>query len=143
MSHILLVDDDPLIFEIFGQAFRDAGHTVGWVSDGDQVMPVLEARAVDAIVLDCNMPRQSGHEVLWQIRSSRFARLPVIMLTGRTTAGDRDLAVNSRVDLFCTKNSNPDWLVFQTENLIADKARVVIGGPANPWINRRGPLHSC
>lgn len=143
MAHIIIADDDPLIPEIFGNAFRRAGHSLGWVPDGDQVMDVLAARHVDALVLDCNMPNQSGFEVLWQIRASRFARLPVIMLTGRTGPSDRELAHNSRVDLFCTKSCDPDWLVFQVENVIADKARVVNGGPINPWIHARGPVHSC
>lgn len=143
MAHIIIADDDPLVPQIFGRAFRDAGHSVGWVDDGDQVLAVLGSRPVDALVLDCNMERQSGFEVLWQIRASRFARLPVVMLTGRTSPGDRKLADNSRVDLFCTKASDPDWLVFQVENLIADKARVVNGGPANPWFGNRGPVHSC
>lgn len=143
MPHMLIADDDPLIFEIFGKAFREAGHSVGWVEDGDEVMAVLGARPVDALVLDCNMPRQSGFEVLWQIRASRYARLPVVMLTGRTAPSDRELAANSRVDLFCTKNSDPDWLVFQVENLIAEKSRVVAGGPAHPWFGNRGPIHSC
>ncbi|WP_296676204.1 response regulator [Novosphingobium sp.] len=143
MAHIIIADDDPLVPQIFGKAFREAGHSTGWVDDGDQVLNVLRARHVDALVLDCNMPRQSGFEVLWQIRASQFARLPVIMLTGRTSNGDRDLAHNARVDLFCTKSSDPDWLVYQVEVLIADKSKVVNGGPANPWINTRGPIHHC
>ncbi len=107
------------------------------------MLGVLRARPVDALVLDCNMPRQSGFEVLWQIRASAFARLPVIMLTGRTAPGDRELAANSRVDLFCTKASDPDWLVFQVETLIQEKARVVSGGPVNPWTASRGPNFHC
>ena len=136
MAHVIIADDDPLIPEIFGLAFREAGHTIGWVADGDQVLDVLKARHVDCLVLDCNMPRQSGFEVLWQIRASQFARLPVVMLTGRTGPSDRELAHNSRVDLFCTKASDPDWLVFQVEQLIAEKARVVAEGPVNPWVSR-------
>lgn len=143
MSHILIADDDPLIGEIYGAAFHEAGHTYGYVADGDQVLQVLQAKHVDCLVLDCNMPNQSGFEVLWQIRASKFARLPVVMLTGRIGASDRDLAKNSRVDLYLTKASDPDWLVFQVEDLIAQKSRVVGEGPSNPWIYRDGPLHSC
>lgn len=124
MAHILIADDDEIIHELFGMAFRDAGHTVGCVADGIQALAVMAQRRFDLLVLDCNMPQMGGTEVLLQMRSNAdWAMMPVIVLTGHASPQDRSIAENARADLFCSKACDPDWLVFQAETLMAQKGR--------------------
>lgn len=126
MAHILIADDDEIIHELFGAAFRRAGHSVGFVADGSQVLSVLASRHVDLLVLDCNMPMMSGLEVLKRLRTSpEHCLLPVLVLTGHSSPQDRQIAENARADLFCSKASNPDWLVYQAEDLLDRKGRPV------------------
>ncbi|WP_435417616.1 response regulator [Parerythrobacter aurantius] len=142
MSTILIADDDPLAAAIFGGAFKRAGHSVYVVNDGIDVLPALKVYPIDCLVLDCLMPGVTGIEVLRRLRAKdRYCLLPIIMLTARSAPNDRHVADNSRVDLYCTKNSDPDWVVFQAEDLIANKvtcAPVV----SDPWNRATGPVRS-
>lgn len=139
MARILIADDDPIVAEIFGEAFRGAGHEVRAVTDGREVIAALGEFPTDCLILDCMMPLVTGIEVLRLLRSSqKYCRLPVIMLTARTSPSDREVALNSRVDLYCTKHCDPDWLVFQAEDQILRKA--MIAPPAiDPWLDSLGP----
>ena len=124
MAHVIMADDDEIIREIFGDAFRRAGHSVGMLSNGREVLDALAERKADLLVLDCSMPEMTGIEVLRELRTSgRHYMLPIMMLTGRSSRNDRDLALNSFADLYYSKEVDPDWFVFQAEELMASKGR--------------------
>ena len=95
---VLLVEDDPGDVLIAREALR-AGHRasrVNVVSDGVQAMAYLRregdyAQAVrpDLILLDLNLPRKSGHEVLAEVKSdSSLRRIPVVVLSTSAAAAD-------------------------------------------------------
>ncbi|MDP3676420.1 MAG: response regulator [Novosphingobium sp.] len=143
MAHILIADDEPIVRHLYGAAFEVAGHSVGLVADGDEALEVIAARSVDLLVLDWMMPRLSGFEVMRALRmSAQHCRLPVIMLTMRTGVQDRTIADNALVDFLVSKTSAPDWLVYQAEQLIIDKARVAPVAPY-PWERRKVARYSC
>ncbi len=143
MAHILIADDEAIIRHLYGAAFEAAGHSVGLVADGDDALGVLAARSVDLLVLDWMMPRVSGVEVMRKVRlSARHCRLPVIMLTMRAGVQDRSIADNAFVDLLFSKSSAPDWLVYQAEQLMIDKARVVPVAPV-PAERRKVARYAC
>lgn len=132
MAHVMIADDDEIIGEIFGDAFRRAGHTVGLLTNGLEVLEALGKRAADLLVLDCSMPGMTGIEVLRELRTSgRHYMLPIMMLTGRSSRNDRDLALNSLADLYFSKEVDPDWFVFQAEELMASKGRQAPTLPAH------------
>lgn len=142
MARILMVDDDEVIHELFGEAFEIAGHSVAHLDDGLLAMSTLTARQFDLLILDCNMPEMCGLEVLRQVRAHQdLCLLPVLVLTGHASPQDRVIAEYARADLFCSKASDPDWLVYQAEILIAEKVRIA------PVKKQRSPLgkpfHSC
>ncbi|NHN47018.1 response regulator [Halostella sp. JP-L12] len=100
MLHILLVEDNPgdvrLTREAFGMA--DVETSIRAVSDGDEALDFFtECRdddsitAPDLVLLDLNLPRVHGFDVLDEIRDDPdFARLPVLVLT--SSAADEDIA---------------------------------------------------
>ena len=143
MANILIADDDDLVLEILAPVFRSSGHTVRTVIDGKQVLAALQVRPADLLVLDCMMPRMTGIEVLRVLRTTKeYCRLPIIMLTARNSAGDKEVALNSRVDMYCSKQCDPDWLVFQAEDLIERKSKIAPTS-INAWQEMDGPLRHC
>lgn len=88
---ILLVEDNEDDIVIIQEAFSDMTHTiiVSTVRDGEEALRYLRregkysaARLPDAVLLDINMPRKNGFEVLEELkREPLFHSLPVIMLT--------------------------------------------------------------
>jgi len=67
--------------------------------DGDEAIQYLHA-ADDAalpslIVLDLNMPKRNGHEVLKYLKSSRFASIPVVIFS--TSHSEKDQEISNRL----------------------------------------------
>jgi two-component system KDP operon response regulator KdpE len=80
---ILVVDDDPLILDALtvGLALQWQDAEVIPAEDGEAGLAAFYEHAPDVVVLDVNMPKKTGFEVLREIR--RISDVPVIMLTAR------------------------------------------------------------
>ena len=99
MIQILLVEDDPGDVVITREAFAEnkVRNELSVVSDGEAAMAFLrreegyaDAPRPDLILLDLNLPRKAGHEVLAEIKSdSDLQRIPVVVLT--TSDAEEDI----------------------------------------------------
>jgi chemotaxis family two-component system response regulator Rcp1 len=110
---ILLVEDSPADIALTTELFKDARivNNLTVAMDGEQAMAILRregpyanASAPDLVMLDLNLPRKDGREVLTEIKSDPLLRrIPVIVLT--TSAADRDVlqAYDSHVNAYLTK----------------------------------------
>ncbi|MFA9416908.1 response regulator [Natrinema sp. HArc-T2] len=116
-ASILLVEDNPgdvrLIQEAFGAAgFEATFHTVG---DGSAALEFLRAHAdtasgptIDLMLLDLNLPRTDGFEVLEAINDEReLAPLPVIVLTSSEATEDIRKSYERCANAYLTKPSDP------------------------------------
>lgn len=82
MARILLVEDDDGIAESTVLGLRRAGHRVEHVADGVAGAERALSLAHDLVVLDLNLPGQSGYRVLEALRER--SSVPVIVITART-----------------------------------------------------------
>jgi CheY-like chemotaxis protein len=98
--HILLIEDNEGDILLTKEAFEDAKilNQLSIARDGQQALQFLEKRAPfedadtpDLILLDVNLPKKNGHEVLQYIKGSKeLKHIPVIMLT--TSISEKDIA---------------------------------------------------
>lgn len=101
MTHlieVLLVEDDPGDVLMTKEAFADnkVQNNLSVVSDGVDALAFLrkegkyaDAPDPDLILLDLNLPRKDGREVLAEIKADeRFAHIPVVVLTTSGAAED-------------------------------------------------------
>ena len=120
MGRIILADDDEIVGELVSDAFRAAGHAVGWLTDGKAALEVIRRRAPDLLILDCNMPEMSGVMVLRELRrSADLFDLPVLMLTGRQSDTDEEILRFEGADDYLRKPFDPAELVNMAEALMA------------------------
>lgn len=99
MIQILLVEDDPGDVLITREAFAEnkVRNELSVVSDGEAAMAFLrreggfaDAPRPDLVLLDLNLPRKAGHEVLAEIKSDAdLQRIPVVVLT--TSDAEEDI----------------------------------------------------
>jgi CheY-like chemotaxis protein len=97
MTSILLVEDNPMDVDLTRRAFarRNVANTLAVARDGQEALDCIarwEAGETPptVILLDINLPKVSGLEVLRHLRANpKFGRLPVVMLT--TSAEDKDV----------------------------------------------------
>lgn len=111
--HVLIVDDDPADAEIIEEMLTDCDTpmTVSAVADGGEAMqflqrlpPYAEAAMPDLVLLDLNMPRKDGREVLRDIRGSEALRkLPVLVLTTSQEPEEIDLAYELGANSYVSK----------------------------------------
>ena len=138
MARIIMADDDEIVAEVAIEALNAAGHAVGLLPDGTNLMKVIQARKPDLVILDCNMPQMNGILVLREIRNSmEFCDLPVLMLTGRRGERDVELATYEGANDYIKKPFNPDELVFRVEELLEKQTRAVTSRPNRYRFQRR------
>ena len=106
---ILIVDDDRDLCAMMGEYLTRHGCRVQTVNDGRAGLAAALAPGSDLVVLDVMLPVLDGFDVLRQLR--RRSRLPVIMLTARTTAEDRVSGLEAGADDYLPKPFNPPELV--------------------------------
>lgn len=108
--HILLVEDDPDDIELMQEAFHDSRipFTMESVIQGDKVMPYLETckRFPDVILLDLNLPKMHGHEVLKHLKTTdRVRNIPVVILSTSSAREDIEYCLKTGAEKFLTKPS--------------------------------------
>lgn len=82
--HILVVDDDPVVRALTQEALESAGHRVTLALDGAEALELVAELSPQLVVCGVMMPKVNGGSVVTALRADeRFARLPVLMLTGR------------------------------------------------------------
>ncbi|MCC5033631.1 MULTISPECIES: response regulator [Streptomyces] len=95
---VLLVEDDPGDVLMTREAFEDKiGNTLHVVQDGEEALDFLYQRGAhagaprpDLVLLDLNLPKYDGRQVLEQIKSdSELSTIPVVVLT--TSAAEEDI----------------------------------------------------
>jgi DNA-binding response OmpR family regulator len=80
---VLLVEDESSIQDILGSVLKNAGYRVKAALDGAEAIEAILASSghLDIVVLDLNMPRLGGMEVIKVLRE-RWPTVPVLIITG-------------------------------------------------------------
>ncbi len=81
VPQLLVADDSPIQRKALCAFLRSSGYDVSEAGDGESVVEHLKDCAVDLLLLDLQMPKGDGFEVLAYIREHRRT-LPVILLSG-------------------------------------------------------------
>lgn len=84
---ILVVDDDPAICDTVEDALHLAGHSTIRATNGDAALEIIRRENVALVVLDVNMPKVGGFDVLRRLRALKD-QTPVILLTARDDRHD-------------------------------------------------------
>lgn len=118
---LLIVDDDPATLASLRDLFVRAGFDVDTATTGrDALGHLLETENPSAIVLDARMPVMSGEELVPVLRAySRFATIPVVLLTG---FDDIQRTVAGAVELVMRKPYRAEELVARVEGLVGRAA---------------------
>ena len=113
IMQILLVEDNPSDVELITTAFEDCKfeHDINSASDGEEALDYLYQRGKhdnaprpDLILLDLNLPRQNGQEVLEVIKNDPALRsIPVIILTSSQAEKDIVRSYNLHANCYIIK----------------------------------------
>ena len=117
-ANILLVEDNPGDIRLTQEAFKDGQihNDLYVVTDGLEALDFLYQRGAhvdaprpDIILLDLDLPRKSGHEVLEELKNhSEHRRTPVIVLTSSEAHEDMIRSYDSHANAYLTKPVDSD-----------------------------------
>ena len=99
---LLVVEDDLRLCDVLRRGLSEQGHVVDVAHDGEAGEQWAEAAEYDAIVLDVNLPKQSGLQVVRALRG-KAVHTPVLMLTSRDTAQDAIEGLDAGADDYLRK----------------------------------------
>lgn len=110
---VLLVEDSPADVCIASEALVDTGIQADLfvVNDGDEAIKYLTGQAPytkavkpDVVLLDLNMPKVNGHQVLDEIRHVRgMTEIPIVLLTASDNFDDIDRAHHKGMNYYLRK----------------------------------------
>jgi DNA-binding response OmpR family regulator len=102
---VLVVEDEQDIAGLIKHTLeREGDMAIDIVSTGDAALKAVSERAPDLLILDLNLPVLGGLEVCRILRSRpATSRVPIIMVTARTSEGDRVTGLDIGADDYITK----------------------------------------
>lgn len=121
-KRILVVDDDPLIVELFGIALDMKGYEVLTAGDGEQAIAVLQNvdpdHPVDVIMIDLMMPVMDGLRFIHWLRTEMKSTLPVLALTGMSQASVAQGAIDAGANAVLSKPVDPLVIIDKLAELL-------------------------
>ena len=122
-AKILVVDDEPRNVKILQIQLEARGYTVLTAGDGMEALELVTDEPPDLILLDINMPRLNGFEVVKRVRAEKETEfIPIIMITAlRDTQENRIKAVEAGADDFIEKPFNSFEVLARIRSLLRIK----------------------
>ena len=119
MANIYVIDDDDQLLRMVGLLLERGGHIPTLINSPKVGLQKIKEEMPDLLVLDVMMPNMSGHDLCREIRAdSQLAHLPILVLTARAQAVDREVALKSGADDYLTKPVNAQDLIERVDDLL-------------------------
>ena len=123
-KQILIVDDDIPLAGFLSSELQGLSHAVDLLHDGEAVIEGLQRRQYDLLILDLNLPKVDGLNLLQLVRLSN-PKLPVLVVTARSRVEDRVSALHSGADDCLTKPLSLLELAARVSALMRRNAGVI------------------
>lgn len=119
MTKIVIVEDDPMIAEIYKKKFSDSGFEVLMAVSGEDVLDLAKKEKIDIILLDLIISRMDGFEITKNLRSGKYdPNIKIIIFSNLSQKEDIEKALNLGANGFIAKsNYNPSELVAEVTRL--------------------------
>ncbi len=116
---VLVVDDSITMRKITTRLLERNHYQVRAAKDGVDAVTLLDQQTPDIVILDIEMPRMDGFEVLTHIRNQpQFAHLPVIMVTSRSGRKHRQRADRLGIDDYLIKPYHNETLLLAVQQVL-------------------------
>lgn len=122
MKKILIAEDETFIAELYHSRFEHSGMRVVMAKDGEEAWDAIKREKPDIVLLDLNMPKLNGYDVLKLIRSdNHFKDLHVIILSNNDERKDIKEALALGANDYLVKVCfTPDEIVAAVKKSLED-----------------------
>jgi chemosensory pili system protein ChpA (sensor histidine kinase/response regulator) len=120
---VMVVDDSLTVRKITTRFLQREGYRVITARDGVEALEMLEDEMPAVMLLDIEMPRMDGYEVVRHVRAGATTReLPIIMITSRTADKHRSHALEAGVDGYMGKPYQEEELLSEIQRLAGQRS---------------------
>ena len=126
---VLIVDDSLSVRRVVTNLIKDAGWIPITAKDGQEALETLQlaTKPPDLILLDIEMPRMDGYELLATLRSEpAYANLPVVMVTSRSGSKHRQKAMELGATDYMVKPFQDGALLGLIRSLVGEPAEALL-----------------
>ena len=103
-KHVLVVDDSPSVRRVVGNMLKQHGWEVQMARDGVEALEMITRETPAAVLLDVEMPRMDGYELIATVRAQeQYRTLPLVMLTSRAAAKHQQRAMQLGATAYLVK----------------------------------------
>lgn len=117
MFHILIVEDDRELRELFSTVLLKNGYRTTNAKDGIEALDVLDKEYIDLIISDIMMPNMDGFELLKSIRDAKFT-IPILMITAKESFQDKQRGFLLGTDDYMVKPIDVNEMVLRVGALL-------------------------
>ena len=116
-AKILVIEDEPTIIEFLRTGLKYEGYNVLIAPDGSRGLELAKHSGADLIILDLMLPDFDGIKICKKLREEGN-KVPIIILTAKTSVADRVTGLNTGADDYLTKPFSFDELVARVRALL-------------------------
>lgn len=113
VKSVLIVEDEPKLAQLLIDYLRKSDYHTHWLDNGLQVLPWLQEKPADLILLDLMLPGKNGMDICREIR--KFSNVPIIMITAQVEEIDRLLGLEIGADDYICKPYSPREVVARVK----------------------------
>ncbi len=118
-AKILLADDSHAIRFLVSEILTNAGFTVIEAEDGQEAIEKTYKENPDLLILDYEMPKKNGFEVVREVRSrTGYLHTPIIIFTANTEKDTKLEGLGMDIDDYLTKPADEDEIVARVKLLL-------------------------
>lgn len=120
MTRIIIVEDNPMIAEIYFKKFSASGFEVFPASTAEQAIGIAKAEKIDVVMTDLIMPQMDGFQLIGELRNGKYdPDMKIIVASNLSQGEDREKAMAMGADGFVVKSEfNPSELVAEIQRMI-------------------------
>ena len=118
-KHILIVDDSPSVRRVVGNMLKQRGWEIQMARDGVEALDAISQQAPAAVLLDIEMPRMDGYELIATVRAQeQYRTLPMVVLTSRAAAKHQQRAIQLGASAYVVKPYQDEELINTLNTLV-------------------------
>ena len=125
MASILLVEDDPMISEIYQRKLSQSGYEVTLAFDGRDAVNKIQAQVYDLVLLDLVLPALDGISVLKEIsrEGKQKPRSPIVVFSNLNDGENQETAFRYGAQGFIAKSQfNPSELIGEVQRYLRESS---------------------
>ncbi|MFJ7736954.1 response regulator transcription factor [Lysinibacillus sp. NPDC097287] len=114
---LLLIEDEITLSNIISKGLRKSGYAVDSVFDGEEALEFMEINEYDLVILDLNLPKIDGMEVLKRIRRENVD-IKILILSARSSIQDKITGLDTGANDYLVKPFDFQELDARIRNLL-------------------------